>query len=131
MTGPPKFVDLAKSFDISVMIHSDGAVSWVYDGFIEMGIDVHEAVQIECEGMAPARLKQGWGDKLAFHGRIPTGGAVGSGLVEAVVKQVRDILDVMMPGGGYVLAPSHDLQSHTTVENVLALFETARKFGKY
>ena len=126
-----KFVDLAKSFDIPVMIHSDGAVSWVYDDFIEMGIDVHDAVQIECEGMDPARLKQGWGDRLSFHGMIPTGGAVGFGSADDVIKQVREVLEIMMPGGGYVLAPSHDLQSSTPNENALALFEAALKYGRY
>ena len=34
-------------------------------------------------------------------------------------------------GGGYILAPTHDLQSDTPVENVLALFEAARQWGTY
>jgi len=81
--------------------------------------------------MQPARLKQGWGDKLAFHGMIPTGGALGFGSVQDVINQAREVLDIMKPGGGYVLAPSHNLQSNTPTENVLALYQSAREFGKY
>jgi uroporphyrinogen decarboxylase len=38
----------------------------------------------------------------------------------------------MMPGGGYVASPSHDyVLPETKVENVFALYETVREFGRY
>jgi len=36
-----------------------------------------------------------------------------------------------MPGGGYALAPTHCLQDNTPTENVIAMYESAREFGRY
>jgi uroporphyrinogen decarboxylase len=37
----------------------------------------------------------------------------------------------MMPGGGYCLAPTHQIQDNTPTENVLAMYEAARTYGRY
>ena len=38
-----EFVDLAKSFDLPVIIHTCGSSSWAYDDFIDMGIEYAES----------------------------------------------------------------------------------------
>jgi uroporphyrinogen decarboxylase len=126
-----RFVDLGKSFGIPVMIHSCGSSSWAYDDFIDMGIDVVDTLQPEAKDMSPTYLKERYGDRLAFHGCISTGGPVAYGSVDDVRKSVREILEVMMPGGGYCLAPTHWLQDNSPVENVVALYEAAQKYGRY
>lgn len=126
-----EFTNLARAYNVPVMFHSDGAVSWAYDDFIQVGIHVHDAVQMECEGMDPARLKKGWGERLSFHGVIPTTGPLAHGSAQDITNQVRDILDIMKPGGGHVLSPSHNVQDNTPVENVLAMYEAGQKYGAY
>jgi uroporphyrinogen decarboxylase len=37
----------------------------------------------------------------------------------------------MAPGGGYVLAPSHNIQGDIPPENIVAMFEAALEFGGY
>jgi uroporphyrinogen decarboxylase len=37
----------------------------------------------------------------------------------------------MMPGGGYALSPSHQLQDNSPTENVVALYQAARQHGVY
>jgi uroporphyrinogen decarboxylase len=37
----------------------------------------------------------------------------------------------MAPGGGYALAPTHQLQDNSPTENVLAMYETAHSYGRY
>ena len=81
--------------------------------------------------MAPAYLKQRFGRKLAFHGCISTAGPVASGTAADVVRTVRETLAVMMPGGGYALAPTHQLQDNSPTANVVAMYEAARTFGTY
>jgi uroporphyrinogen decarboxylase len=40
-------------------------------------------------------------------------------------------MDVVGAGGGYILAPSHNIQPDTPLRNVLAVYETvARRRGK-
>lgn len=126
-----RFVDLALSFDLPVMIHSCGSSSWAFDDFIEMGIQVVDTLQPEARDMAPSFLKERFGDRLAFHGAISTAGTVATGTVEDVRQMVRNTLDIMMPDGGYCLAPTHQLQDNSLTENVLAMYETAREHGRY
>jgi len=125
------FVDLARSFGVPVMIHSCGSSSWAFEDFIEIGISAVDTLQPEAADMAPATLKARYGDRLAMHGMISTAGPVASGRVEEVVADCRHILDVMMPGGGYAFAPTHALQSNSPTENVVAMYQTAREFGRY
>jgi uroporphyrinogen decarboxylase len=126
-----KFVDLAKSFNIPVMIHCCGSSSWAFDDFIEMGIGVVDTLQPEAKDMAPAYLKKRYGDRLAFHGMISTAGPVAYGTVADVVRNCRETLEIMMPGGGYAFAPTHQLQDNSPTENVVAMYETARQYGRY
>ncbi|MDP6360878.1 MAG: uroporphyrinogen decarboxylase family protein [Planctomycetota bacterium] len=126
-----RFVDLAKSFDIPVMIHSCGSSSWAYEDFIEMGISVVDALQPEAKNMEPEYLKKTFGGRLAFHGCISTAGPVARGTVEHTVAYCKRMLDIMMPGGGYCFAPTHQLQDNSPTENVVAMYETAKQYGTY
>ncbi len=125
------FVDLAKQWDIPVMIHSCGSSSWAFDDFLDMGISIVDTLQPEAKDMAPAYLKKRFGGRVAFHGMISTAGPVATGSVDDVVACIRQTLEVMMPGGGYALAPTHALQSNSPTENVVAMYEAARQFGRY
>ena len=37
----------------------------------------------------------------------------------------------MMPGGGYGLSPTHQLQDNSPTENVLAMYAAAFELGRY
>jgi len=126
-----RYSDLAKAYGIPVMLHSCGSSSWAYDDLIEIGITVVDTLQPEAEGMAPETLKSRWGDRLCFHGCISTAGLLATGTVEDTRRVVRETLDIMMPGGGYCLAPTHSLQDNTPTENALAMYETALEYGRY
>ena len=125
------FVDLGKAYGIPVMFHSCGSSSWAFEDFIEMGISVIDTLQPEAKDMDPALLKARYGDRLAFHGCISTGGPVAFGSVEDTVRNVREVLEIMMPGGGYALSPSHQLQDNSPTENVVAMYDAARRYGRY
>ncbi len=126
-----RFIDLAKAYNLPVMFHSCGSSSWVFPDLAEMGVDVIDTLQPEAANMSPAYLKARFGDQLAFHGCISTGGPVAYGTVEDVIRNVEETLAIMMPGGGYALAPSHSLQDNSPTQNVLAMYETARRAGRY
>ena len=125
------FCRLARSHGIPVMIHTCGSSSWAYEEFIEMGIGVVDTLQPEAKDMSPAYLKGRFGGRLAFHGCISTAGPLSFGTVEDVVRDCRQTLEIMMPGGGYCFAPTHQIQDNSPTENVLAMYETAQTFGRY
>lgn len=126
-----KFVDLAKSFNIPIIIHSCGSSSWAFDDFIDMGINAVDTLQPEARNMAPEYLKKRYGHKLAFHGCISTAGPMAFGTVEQAVADARQIMEVMMPGGGYLFAPTHSIQDNSPTENVVAIYDAAKKYGVY
>ncbi len=126
-----RFVDLARQFNIPAMMHCCGSSSWAFDDFIDMGIAVVDTLQPEAADMAPAYLKRRYGDRLAFHGMISTAGPLAAGTVDEVVADVRQTLSIMMPGGGYALAPTHQIQDNSPTANVVAMYEAARESGQY
>jgi len=126
-----KFVDLAKAYGLPVIIHTCGSSSWAYEDFIEMGFDGVDTLQPEARNMSPRYLKEHFGGRLAFHGCISTAGPVAYGTADEVVASVRETLDIMMPGGGYCLAPTHQLQDNSPTENVVAMYDAAKRYGKY
>jgi uroporphyrinogen-III decarboxylase len=81
--------------------------------------------------MAPAYLKERYGARLAFHGCISTAGSVVTGTPDDVAGEVRQTLDVMMPGGGYAFSPTHMLQDNSPTKNVVTMYETVHRFGRY
>jgi len=125
------YFDLAKAYGLPVMMHSCGSSSWAYDAHIQIGLTVADTLQPEAANMSPAYLKKTFGDRLAFHGCISTGGPVAFGTVADTVRKCRETLEIMMPGGGYCFAPTHALQDNSPTENVVAMYATAREFGIY
>jgi hypothetical protein len=126
-----RIIDVAKQFNVPVMVHTCGSSSWAYEDFIEMGVNVVDTLQPEAKNMAPAHLKKTFGGRLAFHGCISTAGPVATGTVDQTVQYCKDIMDIMMPGGGYCFSPTHSLQDNSPTENVVAMYDVARQYGKY
>ena len=53
------------------------------------------------------------------------------GSVADVRKEVRENIDILASDGtGYCLAPCHNLQAITPVENIIAMYDEAQKYGK-
>lgn len=126
-----QFVDLAKNFNIPVMVHTCGSSSWAYEDFIEMGVSIVDTLQPEATNMSPAFLKKTFGGRLAFHGCISTAGPVATGTIAETIADSQKTLDIMMPKGGYCFAPSHCLQDNSPTENVIAMYQTAIHCGRY
>ena len=126
-----RFVDTATAFGIPVMVHSCGSSSWAFEDFIEMGIQAVDTLQPEAAAMAPSYLKERFGGRLSFHGMISTAGPLAYGSADDVAANVRETLALMMPGGGYALAPTHQIQDNSPTENVLAMYQAAKEYGCY
>ena len=120
-----KLIELAKSYDLKVMLHSCGSIRELIPDLIDVGIDIIDTLQPEAAGMEPGELKRCFGDKISFHGSISTAGVLANGSVEDVKKEVLERIQVMAPGGGFCLAPTHTIMPGTPIENVLAMYESA------
>jgi uroporphyrinogen-III decarboxylase len=130
---PPlkRLIDLGHDYGLKVLLHCCGGFAPLIPAMIKAGIDGLQALQPNCRGMDPATLKAAFGDKILLMGAISTQLII-EGSPDTVRAETQRILNIMMPGGGYVACPSHDyVLVETPVENVLALYETVRDCGEY
>lgn len=114
-----------------VFYHTCGAVSSIVSDFIEIGVDILNPVQVRATGMEAEKLKKEFGGKIAFWGGIDSQHVLPTGSVEDVETEVRHLLREMAPGGGLVACAVHNIQADVSPENVLALFDSVREFGRY
>ena len=126
-----KFIDLAKAYGLPVQIHTCGSSSWAYEDFIQMGMTGVDTLQPEAANMSPRYLKDTFGGRLTFRGCISTAGPLAYGTIEETVAQVQETLEIMMPGGGYHFAPTHQIQDNSPTENVIAMYQAAHQFGSF
>jgi len=115
--------------NVKVMIHCDGGVRPLLPSFIDAGIDILNPVQVTAKGMEPETLKKDFGKDLAFQGGIDTQQILRTGSPEEVAEEVKRMIDVMSPGGGYLLGPSHNFLPDIPIENIVAMFATAQSYG--
>jgi uroporphyrinogen decarboxylase len=119
------FYDLAHEYGAKAMMHSCGDTHEIMPTFIEMGLDVLDAMQPEPPGMEPETIRAACKGKLAFCGLISTQHTLPHCSVEECRAEARHRLDVVAPGGGYIFAPAHCIQPDTPLENILAVYEEA------
>jgi uroporphyrinogen decarboxylase len=74
-------------------------------------------------------LQADFGDRLVFEGGVDNQYTLPLGTVEEVRQEVRDNLRILGAGGGYILAPCHNIQVVGPAQNVVAMYETAYEEG--
>jgi len=110
-----------------ILYHTCGSVYKYIGDFIEIGVDALNPVQVSARHMDPARLKQEFGDRIAFWGGIDTQRLLPHGSPEEVRAEVQRMFEIMGPGGGWVLTSVHNIQPDVPPENVLAMLDAGRE----
>ena len=118
--------------EAKIFLHCDGAISEILDDLVEVGVQILNPVQTGARGMEPEKLKRRYGDRLSFWGGgVETQTTLPFGSVDEVRKEVEERVHLFGPGGGYVFATIHNIQSDISPEKIRAVFDTARKTGVY
>jgi uroporphyrinogen decarboxylase len=126
-----KYNDLIKSkTNAKIFFHSCGNIVKLVDELVETGIDIINPVQVSAMGDTSA-LKARFGDKVSFWGGIDTQHVLPRGSTDDVRGEVRQRIHDLGPGGGFVLAAVHNIQADVPPENILAMAEAAREYGRY
>ncbi|MBC8875730.1 MAG: uroporphyrinogen-III decarboxylase [Planctomycetes bacterium] len=108
--------------------HCCGAVRDLIPELIDVGVDVLDPLQVKAAGMVPAELKAEFGGRLCFSGGVDEQELLPRGTPEQVAGAVRELIDVMAPGGGFFLGPTHNFQADIPTENILAMYKAAREY---
>ncbi len=115
-----------------VFFHTDGDVFPLLDDLVEIGVDILNPVQTSAGRMADlATLKKRYGKHLVFCGAIDTHRILPYGSPEDVRQEVKRVIEMLAPGGGYMLAAVHTIMDDVPAENILAMVDAALTYGTY
>ncbi len=121
-----EMAETAKRHDAYYYQHSCGAVGELIPHLLEIGLDVLDPLQIRAAGMDPQALKIQYGGRLCFSGGVDEQELLPKGSPGDVKDGVRKLLDIMAPGGGFFVGPTHNFQDDIPTENIIAMYEAAR-----
>jgi uroporphyrinogen decarboxylase len=118
--------------EAKVFFHTDGDVFPLIDDFVGMGVDILNPIQTSAGKMANLEeLKARWGDRLTFCGGIDTQRILPRGTPDEVREEVRRVIQVLAPGGGYMVSSVHTVMNDVPAENVLAMVDAVEELGTY
>jgi len=115
-----------------IWYHTCGSCIDLIPDLMDNGIDILNPVQIGARGMGPAVLKRRFGKRLAFWG----GGCDPQHVLPSaspleVAGHVRDNVEILKAGGGYVFNSVHNIQGGVPPANITAMFDAAYESGFY
>ncbi len=114
----------AKS-DAKIFHHSCGSIIPLVPKLISTGVDILNPIQPLAKNMEPEYLKEKFGEQIVFHGGICVQELLPNGSPEEVRAETLRRIEILGSGGGYILAPAHNIQSDVPPENVTAMFDAA------
>ena len=108
----------------AVLIHSCGRLQELFPELIELGLDVFNPFQPEA--MDPYEMKKQFGDKLTFLGGMSVQRLLPFGTPQEIRDEACRLMEHVGRGGGFIIAPSHDMPGDIPIENMVAFIETVR-----
>jgi uroporphyrinogen decarboxylase len=116
-----------KSYGLKILYHSCGAVYPLIRPLVEdLGIDVLNPLQPRAAMMDMQKIKDEFGQKIAFHGGIDLQQTMAHGTVDDVRAEVASRISILGKNGGYICTTAHYIQADTPLENVIALYTSPR-----
>ena len=130
----PRYAQLIAAFkekkpDVRIAYHSDGNIETLLPEFIDVGVDIFNAVQPLA--LDQGRLKKRFGNRLSFWGGLDIQNVLPHGTQAEVENEVCRCMKTLGAGGGYILGPSHNIQPDVPLQNILAFYEAAKQHGRY
>jgi uroporphyrinogen decarboxylase len=117
---------------VHIFYHTCGAVKPLIHYLIDEGVDVLNPVQVNASGMDTKVLKREFGKDITFWGGgVDTQRILPFGTPAEVRDEVKRRIDDLAPGGGFVFATVHNVQSDVSPENFMAMWEAMREYGAY
>ena len=114
---------------IKFYLHSHGQIMDLVPDLIECGVDILNPI-LPLDNMDPARLKENFGDQLAFEGGIDIEHVLPFGTVDEVEEHVKNVIDILAPGGGFIFK-AQAISRIIPYENLRATYNLALEYGRY
>jgi len=121
---------MAREFGVKVFHHDDGAIAPILPWIVGKGCDILNPLQWRLPGWDLNGMKEEYKGRLCYHGGIDNQYVLPFGSVDEVEEEVRTCVDALYSPDrtGYILAPCHNIQAITPMENIFAMYEYAKKY---
>lgn len=121
---------VAKSHGLKIWFHCCGYCRPAFEDLIEMGVDLWDPTPPAVRDNDLAEMKRLYGGRITFVGGVDQPRVLVSGTPADVEAEVKLRIEQLAPGGGYILGPSQVLTPDVPIENILALYRAAAKYGR-
>ncbi len=122
-----RLVEALRAEGKEIGLHICGNATKIIEPMVNTG-SIFLQVDYKIDREACKRVTQG---KTTLIGTVDPSGVLALGTVEDVVQAARSDIDHLAKGGGFILSPGCTLPYTTPDENVAALVNTAREYGRY
>ncbi|MFC2166256.1 uroporphyrinogen decarboxylase family protein [Acidobacteriota bacterium] len=119
----------AHKLGVPILKHTDGNMWPILDDMMESGFEGFHP--FEPGPMDIVEAKEHLKGKACVLGNIDCGRLLPFGTEEEVDAVVKDTIQKVAPGGGYILTSSNSIHPGCKAENVIAMFKAAKKYGTY
>lgn len=124
-----ELVDSAHRKGLKFIKHTDGNLWPILADFVEVGFDAFHPVQPQC--MDIVEVKQYLAGKVCVIGNIDCMDLLPSGTEEEVELAVKQTIEAVAEGGGYILCSSNSIHPGVKPENYIAMVRAGHKYGAY
>jgi len=119
----------ALSKDVPVFFHSDGKIDDIVEGLISIGVDaIHPLDPYAIDYRA---YKKRFGNAVTLVGNVDIEFPLSKGTPADIDKDVKEHMEILKPGYGYVAACSHSIVNYIPHENFVAYINAIHKYGVY
>jgi len=116
-----------KSHNIKLAYHICGNATPIIKDMVATG-----AAILEIDQKADlVKSKAAAAGKTTILGPVDPSEIMGSGTPEQVTQRCREAIDILAPGGGFILGPGCAMPATTPDDNIFAMIETARTYRPY
>jgi 5-methyltetrahydrofolate--homocysteine methyltransferase len=124
-----RIIEPAISARKPVMFHSDGKIDDIVPWLADIGVDCIQPM--DPYGIDYRDYKKKFGNLVCLAGNIDIEFPLAHGTPEDVERDVREHMEVLMPGGGYVATSSHSIVNYIPHENFIAMINAIHRYGVY
>lgn len=110
--------------------HTCGSVFRLLDQIIACGVDILNPIQTSAAEMKPRELKDRFRDRIVFWGGVDVQQFLPRARPEEIPRCIEGLISTLGEGGGYIMAPAHQIQDDVPPENIIAWVEAVHRHSR-
>jgi uroporphyrinogen decarboxylase len=124
-----KLYEQVKKYNLIIDWHCCGSIHEVLPMMIDLGIDIFDVAQTSAKNMGLENLHRLYGKKVCIHGGVDVKELLIFSKPRKIKEEVRKIFDLWGNRGGIIIAPAHEIEPETPIENILAIYKAVNDFS--